>query len=800
MPLDLPRVLIRTESFDPVVAESCPELTPAELATLVALDRSTLGSGPVDRCIPLGPRRWAVGHRQDDDTVWRVVAGAEADRLGAHPAWLWTSETWFDPAHGRDNRARTPAALPLRHLVRLTAPVGGRHRRTIKALAAVVAGVRSGSPLALVVEPELLSSSSHPARWLVLALLAILPPARRDALRVSIGDTNPSPTAYDLVITSAAPSGFTTISAAEPPDEGDDLVAYYVRNRLYDDDPEALEAAAYLFDGDGDRWGDGIAALIREGLPGVSEVTPEVIEKDPERAVRAITARFRAGAPMESTLIDQLIRVTLATKDPRPWRALARRAALQRSDTVDALLAQGRELRPSAELITELCALYPRSAPLDAWVVRLLQWLEDGVETEAVVASLQTTLLEWPRGVVEQVRGSIWRDAVIALGRSGRFVQARLALAAPVAREIARDGQGRSLVEAWCALPSPARDVEHLSSLVELLHGSPGGDEATAELFQSVKDRREEAKAIIDRWVQLTNGVPAPGDPVFRAVHDTPMLQVWAEAVVEHTTSPAAPERAASPQLREHIADARVQKLVTAEVVIEDEGPRKAVLALGQLVTESTSSTGSTGDKASSAALQLAAEAVESAVFPDAELAGAAEALAGMRGASPIWSLLAVTAAAPDVWDDATIDATVVQFCDQPLDEELLDVALCAMRRLGAGTGWEPLDHARWIVRLALAPSGDDNAPLVGALLQGIQSRNDALEFMAGVLRELFLLAPDHPAIHLAISVMSEAGWQGPRLKSVIETVQTINIPLSVRRTLMAMASAPEPQPARPNS
>jgi hypothetical protein len=796
MPLDLPRVLIRTESFDPVVAESCPELTPAELATLAALDRSTLGSGPVDRCVPLGPRRWAVGHRQGDDTVWRIVDGPEADRLGAHPAWLWTSETWFDPGHGRDSRARTPAALPLRHLVRLTAPVGGRHRRTIKALAAVVAGVRTGAPLALVVEPELLSSSSHPARWLVLALLAILPPARRDALRVSIGDSNPSPTAYDLVITSAAPSGFSVISAAEPPDEGDDLVAYYVRNRLYDDDPEALEAAAYLFDGEGDRWGDGIAALIREGLPGVSEVTPEVIEKDPERAVRAITARFRAGAPMESTLVDQLIRVTLATKDPRPWRALGRRAALQRSDAVDALLSQGRELRPSADLVTALCALYPRSAPLDVWVVRLLQWLEDGVETEAVIASLQTTLLEWPRSVVEQVRGSIWRDAVIALGRSGRFVQARLALAAPVAREITRDGGGRSLVEAWCALPSPARDVEHLGALVELLHGAPGGDEATAELFQSVKDRREEAKAIIERWVQCTKGVPAPGDPVFRAVHDTPMLQMWAEAVVEHTTSPAAPERAASPQLREHIADARVQKLVSAEVVIEDEGPRKAVLALGQLVAGDPP----VGDRASTAALQLAAEAVESAVFPDAELAGAAEALAGMRGASPIWSLLAVTAAAPDVWDDPTIDATVVQFCDQPLDEQLLDVALNAMRRLGAGMGWEPLDHARWIVRLALAPSGDGNGPLVGALLQGVQSRTDATPFMAGVLRELFLLAPDHPAIHLAIAVMPEAGWQGPRLQSVIEAVETINIPLSVRRTLQALAKAAEPQPARPGS
>ena len=58
-------------------------------------------------------------------------------------------------------------------------------------------------------------------------------------------------------------------------------------------------------------------------------------------------------------------------------------------------------------------------------------------------------------------------------------------------------------------------------------------------------------------------------------------------------------------------------------------------------------------------ALPLALAAVASADFPDAELAAAAEVLAHGEGASPIWAWLAVTAAAPDVWDDATIDATV---------------------------------------------------------------------------------------------------------------------------------------------
>lgn len=773
MPLDLPRVLIRTESFDPVVVESCPEVSHTDLALLVNLDRGTVPSGTADRCVPVGERRWAVGQRRGDDTLWRVVGMADAERLGGHPAWLWTAEAWFDPSLGRDPRARAPAALPLRHLVRLMAPLGGRNRRTIKALSSVIAALRARTPTALVVDPELLVSASHPARWLVLGLLAILPPARRETLRVSIGDSNASPTAYDLVVTSTPPQGFVPIDAANPPDDGDDLVAYYVRNRLYDDDPEALEAAAYLFDGEGDRWGDGIAALIRDGLPGVSEVTSEMIEQDAERAVRAIAARLRAGAPLDPSLVDQLVQVTVKTRDPRPWRAIGRRTALQRADAVDALLNQGKALKPGPELVNELCALYPRGAPVELWIPALLGWLADGSAPDAAVAGLQATLLEWPLSATGTIRASVWAQVVTALVALGREAQAVDALVSPVAREIARDGAGHAIVASWVSIPSGSRDPERIDALVDLLHGVPGGDRASAELFRNVQGNESEARALIRAWVRRAASSPSSDDPVYAAVKDTPHLQTWAEVAMEATSRAGAPDRWA-PQKREplwgEMADVLVQRA---------EDPRNAVLSLAQLRAPSV---------ATERALPLALEAVTNATFPDAELAAAAEVLARGAGASPIWAWLAVTAAAPDVWDDATIDATVVEFCSQELDQATLAVALSAVERLGRAGGWEPLDHARWVVRLALAPEGGGNAPLIVALLEGIRARPDGVTFMAGVLRPMFDLAPDHPGSQLLIEELPEAGWTGGTLGEVIDAVGRMNIPLSVRRTLLALA------------
>ncbi|MEQ1570084.1 MAG: hypothetical protein ABMA64_30905 [Myxococcota bacterium] len=762
MAFDLPRVHVRTDSFDPVIVELCPEVDRELAERLAQLDRGTVPTGTVDRCVPLSGRSFAIGQRRGDDTLWRIVGPEDAEQLSGNPAWLWTSEAWFDPALGRAARARAATPTPLRQLVRMMAPLGGRNRRTVKALAAVVASLRTpgAGPVAVLVERDLLTSASHPARWFALALLTILPPGRRDSIRISIGESNPSPSGYDLVITPDVPTGFVTVDATDPPDEGDDLVAYYVRNRLNDDDPEALEAAAYLFDGDGDRWGDGIAALIRDGLPGVSEVTDATIDEDPERAVAALAARLRAGAPMEASVLEQLVRVTVRTHDPRPWRALARRPPLQRADAIDALLthtptAGARvDLLPSPPLVAALTDLYPRGAPLEVWVPSLLRWLREGVDPEAVGAALLVTLSEWPRS---REAPGLLADGVRQLVAVGRTDLAGGLLGSPVAARLVRDGAGAELVPLWESVGSV--EPERITTFVEAYRGegAPGDAPAqVARLLGAVLDREPLARAVVDAW--SVDRRAGPDDPVWVAASSSPVASAWrgGPSVVP----------------------------LSAEVMLDDDSAEHDARQV--LVTLSRGGYEALPARAS----ELLASALATAALPDAELSEAAEALASCDGAAPLWGLVAVSAAPPDAFDDDTIDATVVEFCAGRLDSDTIAVASAAFRALGAGRDWEPLDHARWLVRLALAPPGIGNVPLVTALLGGIRQRADGVRFLSGVVAALVELPPDHEASVLLLQQLQAAGWDGASLGRVIETVGPINIPLSFRRTLVAMAES----------
>jgi hypothetical protein len=63
-------------------------------------------------------------------------------------------------------------------------------------------------------------------------------------------------------------------------------------------------------------------------------------------------------------------------------------------------------------------------------------------------------------------------------------------------------------------------------------------------------------------------------------------------------------------------------------------------------------------------------------------------------------------------------------------------------------TEWEPLDHARWIVRLAMAPDAGTgfNDALEVALIEGIAARQGSQPHMAAIHEAMLGLAPDHPA------------------------------------------------------
>ncbi len=783
MPLVLPRVVVSGRGI-----EMWPEGTVSDVEgqRLVAIEaRSSAVRWTIERCVPLQRRRWAVGRRVDGRGIWRIVDDSQVDRVGGQPAWLWTADSWFDLDVAADVAGRAPAALPLRAQIRFASPLGERSRRTIKALAAMVAAVRAGEQsVALVVPPELLASASHPARWFALALMTVLPPTRRNRIAIMVGEPSPIPDDARVVLTDRPLPGFLAIDVTAPPDEGDDLVAYYLRNRLYDDDPEALEAAAYLYDGGDardDRWGDGIAALIRDGVPGVSEVTADLVASDAERAVRALAARLRAGATLDDVVIAQLVAVTRATGDPRPWRTLWTRSAVQRADAVDALLVHAKTVRPPAELIEILGAVYPRDAPLDGWVSALLQWLNDDIAPDTVVQTLETTLLEWPLAATGATMASVWSEVVLALVTLGHDEDAMGALVGRIASKIAHRGHGRALVASWSTVPYSFRDPTRMRSLIGLLHGAPEGDQAVVELFRFVRGHADEASTLVEAWVIHSLDAPAVDDPVLEAVRHTDFAADWARATIANADAANALQAlqrwapdAADP-LWTHVADVAMNQAGV--------GARARLLALNLLVHLRPT--------LEPRARTLLGEALDEATLPDEPLAAAAESFATVEGASPAWAWVAVTAATPGAFDDATIDATVVDFANAEVGPATVGLAAASVRGLGSAQGWEPLELARWIVRLALAPLHPARATALAlALTNGIAERPDGLAVLADICLALFDLPDDHPVLVLFLDELLPSAWPQGLPDALVAGVDDARVP-EVHRALWRIIQAP---------
>jgi len=712
---------------------------PGELTELTGIERGR-PSWPVERYIPLVDGRWVVGRRAGDVDVWRMVDQAAVQRVG-HPAWLWTSDDWLDPDRAdEDDAGPVPPHHPLRSLLKRAAPAADR-RHLVKALGGIVASLRARKAVAVLVSEDSLGHTSQPVQALALALLTALPQAWRHALRLSVGEVEVRAGEWDLVFTPEAPPDYRVIDLADPVDEGDDLVAYYLRNRLMADDPEAVEAAAHLAatDASDDPWGDAVALRLREGIEGVSTVEPEWLTTEPERAVRALTARLRAGAELDDELMAALVDVTVATADPRPWRALVKRPANRRARATGALLRRAHDLRPNAELIRVLAEIYPPGAPLDPWLSVLLGWLHAGSSPQGVVQAVATTLQTWPLTATRATRSSVWSEVVYALVAQGLDDEAMDALVSPVARQLALDGSSRALAANWSIVPASFRDHERLQRLVELFAEAPDGPEATADLLQHVHGQPDEGRTILTAWVQNRRD-PDPDDQLFRKVRDTPLLDAWLVAALDGEDLLVASDR-----LEAWSRDEDDPLWVAAEQVhtrIEGLGPRDRFAALvgmrpGLLALEPK-------------ARRLFADAVDHLSYPDADVAEAARYLAEVEYGSALWPWVVVTASAPGRIDDATIDDTVVSFCADPPTTDLeLRGALGSVRAVGRSGAWEPLELARWIVRISLA--GGDPAKITPrlalALLEGVTSQPDALPQLIAITQPLLELPGEHPAL-----------------------------------------------------
>jgi hypothetical protein len=704
MALRLPRLTVDLSGPKPkALTRRLEHLRPGELSTLLEIERGAT-TNEVDRCLRLAPQRWAVGRRKGDRTVWRFIDESHLARLG-HPAWLWTKDWWFDPRVDEDSEGPAPAALPLRNQIRYAAGIGST-RLAVKVLASLVALLRADSgPIAVRMSPEVLASASHPSRWLVLALLTSLPPTRRESLRLAVGEPEPDPDALDVAIVAEKVRGFRMIDAADPPGEGEDLVAYFVRNRLLANDPEAVESAAFLHDdAPDDAWGDGIKQLIRTGVPGLSMPTPHAIDQDPESAVRMLVARIRSGSELDEAFVGDLVAVTRKARDPRPWIALRDRPAVERARLVGTLLAE-KIKRPRPELVRALAVIYPEAGDLDIWCAALLGWIREGAAWEAALEALEHALLS-RRSTAPAARLSVWQEAVHALIDANQPEAATRALVAPIAGTLAEAGLGRALVAAWFAIPADRRDHALFDRFVEQVAGATRGERTIEFLRRRLRDDPGELRAAVRKLP------PASLATFLAAATSGPDDELWAEAErLQSATLPSAYARFLS-----------LGRFPDGLPALESD-------ARDHLV-----------------------DAIPEVTFPDPDFAELCLAFAQLPGRSGVWPWLAVAAAAPDRFPPEILEPAVIGVTGEPPEtEELTAVAWEAAQRLGASEAWTTLDQARWLQLLCTSPEGgfptDFGAWLATGLAQAVAARPDGITRLVEITATLGGLGPSHPAL-----------------------------------------------------
>ncbi len=809
MTAPIPRVVVVDEGNSNRITEAPPELGQPHAQLL--LSRSALmsdGEGAVAHCEPLGDQRWAVGRqvrtRRGEAFVWRVVPRDVVHAMGGHPAWLWTSDAWFDAGQPLDAPLPLPASLPLRELLELAGPALERVGPGPGLLASVVESLRSGTteakPTALVVDRPQLTSAEPPARWLALAMLALLPPSLAQRLRIHVGGVV-QPGDADLALVPEAPRGFAVLGTSPPRTESTDVIGYFIRDRLEAGDPEAIEVSALLFDRGGSAWVDGVVELIRDGLAGSSEVLRGIRS---DAGGGSLADRLRGGLELSPPVIEQMVASARASADPAPWAAIWRHPAVQRSQAVRALVDNARHVRPSPALVQELCGVYPRGATLDGWMPALLHWLEQGVATTAVAEAIQTTLLEWPDAVTMRLLPRVWPKVVRALASFTTGAQAAEALLrSPMAQAIASSGAIHVLVRGWGQLPASERTSENLDALAERLAEVPEPEQVAA-IFDEVRSSPPVVEALVTAWVRATARRAHPRDPLLAAVRGSPAEATWAEALRSlepglakealrrWAPDPGDPLRG-GPRPRPESRPSRAATPAPAPPSgapapslggAGDPGnPRELLLKLGRQPVAKPG--------LEQRLLSIAEAALAQSRFPDREVASLAESLAGQSDTNRVWGWLALAAGAPGTWGDDVVDATVYAFCfEPPSDTAGRQIAVQAARSLGEARRWEPVDHARWLVRLALAPPGPLNKKLAQALLEGIGRRTDGTPFLADMFVAILELPPDHQATSWMLELLIPSGWRGDRLRRVLRAVPRERVPHQLRDAWSALLAA----------
>lgn len=680
--------------------------------------------------------RMAIGRREGGRASWWVL---EDSFPLSPPHGLWTSPGLFQP----DGDGSVPGAVDVGALwERLTA--GGDPAVWAERLASVVRLMREGDgPLSLVVE------APHEALEAAGILLAVV---LGPHLTVSIGHPAPDPTVVRLSIGPEV-AGFPEVPGSLP-GPGDDPVARFVRERLRSQ-PDALLVEGGLTE-----------AHVR------SILEAEAVPSDGSEVADALLA----GATVDDALLERLVEATVTHGDAAPWEALVKRPSAVREQAVTALLRRAGEVTPNRALLDAFMRVYPRGAALAPLCGALLDWMRRAEIPSVVGGHLETALTEWPQEAGRANRVSLWMEAVRILVQGGHHREAAEAVSGPVALRMIDEGAGAAVALLWGTLDPEVRNPLRLSQITKALAKHPRGDHAAGILLRSLQP--EALDVFVRAWIRHRGkSALLPEDEVLRLAVDGDALVGWLAAAREHRGLRAI-RQALGGVLGE---DGDTRWVTVHEVLSVGMEPGAALRLAGELPG---------ADVLEPIARSLLVDALAEARFPDAQLAAASIRFASLCD-DLLWAWVGVACAAPGAHPDDVIDGTVVALCEDPPEVDERPICRAVARQLGGGGTWTALDHARWIVRLALAPQESGLAEeLLEALLEGLVQRFDAAPHLAGVVGEMVQLGGDHPALIGLLRRWLPRAWHARMPAAFVEAVRVRGIPADVEPLWSALVDA----------
>ncbi|MCO4746379.1 MAG: hypothetical protein KC912_16400 [Proteobacteria bacterium] len=739
MALTLPRVHVYAQK-KLLTASRRNVLTSEEEQLLLSVDAyrddSEVPGG--DRVIPLGPERFAVGRGVADGAVWRVIDGA-ADGL-SRPAWLWASDAWFLDDVGE--QAPLPRVLALRELLARALPLAGSAELIHKTLGAAIGALRRGEKVGILAPSAAIRSPIHSGRWFALGLTVCLPDDLAPTLRISCWEPKPAPGAWDLVVVSEPAEGYTMLDPSNLPEMGDDPVALFVIDRLSADDPETLEASSELPDVGLEMWTGAFEAATFAG--DFEGVDPELYESNPSLAAWVLIGKLDEGVPMTDSFADEIALASSKVGDPRIWEVTAERSTNERIKAVSAYLSLEPLPTPSEELLRALARARPPARVVAPWAHALLTWMGTDAPSSVVESLLLEALAEDDPIFDPVSRAAVFSELLVSLAERDRVGEALQQLFGPTAHNVLDAIGAGPLVVCWLGLSPSRRTLSALQQLVDLIAGAPDADKAAARLYRGllVQGLDKRAEMVVHQWARSSLKLPLRArDALLEELRGTDNAVEWVQVIA----ADAPVERVAS--LIRGVTRSRADQIwgvaLNERAITRASNERERLLLIDELLPD--------GDEAlEPEARELFAQAMPAITFPDEGLAKLAARLAEVHTATPLWMWVAVTGATPNLFPDDTVEATIMAFCQAPPHIELeREAALRCTAGLAHANGWSPFEHARWLVRLIMAPNDgrEFNLEQAERFIFALTQRGDGPERVAEITNAFVDMPPEHPAL-----------------------------------------------------